>query len=355
VTLDPSEVGGGSDPRAIEETARSEGRNVPGTPADSAIAWPRKVIDVIRRWLPNGHLVAQTKPVAFVLVPSIRASQGTPLELLDLPLGRSLEPGSIYLCDEGMRRALLPRDPAATVEQWAADLRSVGGGHLPTVVYSPADGLLVWYSKGLDGPDRLEQEVEIGVGRPVTEAELMAQLDRLHVKRWVSPSLAGVWDNSDKWVPVQNAERAFQDQVSLWCDAVFERHNVTTEVGGPGGRCDVFLYPHVASAVGSGVIEMKVLRAFHFPESGGSPTAVPARENVAAIRKGIRQAFVYGRRSGCDVSLLCMCDMRKVDDDAIVAPFLFAADKFKVAMCRYFVFASDEAYRVALTKAVLPE
>jgi len=52
---------------------------------------------------------------------------------------------------------------------------------------------------------------------------------------------------------------------------------------------------------------------------------------------------------------LCMCDMRKVDDDAIVAPFLFAADKFKVAMCRYFVFASDEAYRVALTKAVLPE
>jgi hypothetical protein len=358
VTLDPSEVGGGSDPGAIAETAQSEGLRMPGISADSAIAWPTRVIEVIRKWLPNGHRVAETRPVAFVLLPSIRASQGLTLDVLDVPSGRSLDPGSVYLCDEGMRQARRPRDPAPTVDQWAADLRSAGGAVLPTLVYSPADrGLLQWYPNGIDGPGTFERKIEIGIGKSMSETELIAELDLLHAAWWASPSSPGVslWSNRRKGIPVPNTERVFQDQVCLWCTASFRDHLVQVEVAGSGGRCDLFIIPRSPGAVGRGLVEMKVLRAFHFPESGGSPISVTPRENEAAVKEGLRQAHVYGTKRRCDVSLLCLCDMRKQDSNDIVVAFSPTASQLEVAIRRYFVFASDKAYRVALTKTVLPE
>ena len=156
-------------------------------------------------------------------------------------------------------------------------------------------------------------------------------------------------------MPVPNTERVFQDQVCLWCTASFRDHLVQVEVAGSGGGCELFIIPRSPGAVGRGLVEMKVLRAFHFPASGRSPIPVTPRENEAAVKEGLRQAHVYGKKRRCDVSLLCLCDMRKQDSDDIVTTFSPEASQLEVAVRRYFVFASDKAYRVARTKTILPE
>lgn len=346
--LPPGEVGGASDPDAIAETARADGASLPAVAATSPAALPVELIDALRRWLRNG-LEPGSVPIGFVLAPTIRDVAGDRVRLFHLPAGRTLQPGAIYVCSHGLGEAVMPRPPAPTFEEWAESVGALGLGDLPAVVYSPIDRQFSWYPQGLNDADtRIDDTLSVDDGIPVDGTRLVDLLNRLHQTHWRTPTAGGKpWHDADRLIPVENAERVYQDHVLLACKLAFLHHRTFAELTGPAGRCDVVLMPitDLTGFQGRAVIEMKVLKDFSFVGGGGTPRPFAASRNKGAVRSGIAQALTYAIDNGCGVRIVCICDMRGTDDPAIIAPYVSFATRHDIDVRRYFIFNSAGAFR----------
>jgi hypothetical protein len=347
MTIEPSDVGGGSDPAAIVATAHEGQGHLPGLPAGSPAAWPAKVLDVLFKWTIRQD--APPLPIAFVLVPSLVGLSGDVLELFNIPNNRELDPGAVYLCSEGMGRARRQAIATSVNELYDA---LVGSDHLPTLIHSRVDDLVCWYPNGIADADcRLERSLS-GSGSAITTSVILDELDMLHRNRWISPSAsphANLWSNAARRVPVKETEKVLQADVCLWFICGFRDHDIRHEVIGTTGRCDVLLTPKSGNASGRGAIEIKVLREFYHPrDDSREPTAVGKSEHVEALDKGVGQAWSYAKTHSCDAKVLCVCDMRKINDDDIFKAVTAKAKRLGVALGRYFIYPTDDEHRDAL-------
>ena len=352
MTIAPSDVGGGSDPAAIVVTAHEGQGHLPGLPAGSPAAWPAKVLDVLFKWTIRED--APPLPIAFVLVPSLVGQRGDALEFFNIPNNRELDPGAVYLCSEGMGRARR-QTITNSVDELSGALS--GFDRLPTLIHSRVDDLVCWYPNGVADPDcRLERSLA-GSGSSITTSVILSELDMLHKNRWISPSAspkANLWSNAAKRVPVDETEKVLQADICLWFICGFRDHEIRHEVIGTTGRCDVLVTPRRGTGSGRGAIEIKVLREFNHPrDNSREPTAVGKSEHVKALVKGVGQAWSYGQTHMCDAKVLCVCDMRKNDDDNILNAIRPKAKKLGVALGRYFIHPTDDEHRDALVSDAL--
>jgi hypothetical protein len=322
--------------------------SLPIVPATSSAALPADLIDLLRQWLRNG-LEPTAVPIAFLIAPSIRSISGERIRLFHMPAARTLQPGALYICSHGLGEAVVPRPAAPTFEEWSAAIDSLGVGLLPAVVYSHADRRFSWFPLGLDNADtRFDELLIVDDGRPVERRSLFDLLNRLHQTHWVTPTAGGRhWQDSDRLVPAENAERVFQEHVLIACKLEFIHHRTFAEVTGPAGRCDVVLMP-ITDLTGfqeRAVIEMKVVKDFSFAPPGATAHPIATSRNKAAVRKGISQALTYAHDNGCGVKIVCVCDMRGRDDGTLLSPYLSFATRHQIDIRRYFLFNSADAFR----------
>lgn len=355
----PEEVGGGALSDVIASTVAAEAEDLPETPAAAPTAGVPELIDVLRSWLRNDDLAATGEPVAFVKMESIRRIDGEVIPLLTLPDDRTLTAGSVYVCSYGLGRAVR-FDGASTIDALIATLGALEASNLPTVIYVPRDQAFAWLPNGVDDLDsRFEERLELGSGRAVTREAVEEILDSLYREHWRTPTAGGkIWEDSQARVPVELAEGVFQDHVLLGCKLIFASHRTAAELTGVTGRCDVLMFPKKdpPEPQGRAVIEMKVLRSFHYAPRGTAARAANERDNRRAIRKGVGQAMRYGEENGCGVRVLCVCDMRRVDDPAVTEPYAGFGIRHGVVTRRFFMYGSaDELGEADLRRAGAPD
>ncbi len=356
MTIRPGDVGGASDPQIIVDVARDQALQLPDEPAGGPLAAPARVIEILGRWMDQSQTDLGPKPIVFVVVPSIREVSGQQIPLFNTPGERSLSAGSVYACCHGLWEAVLLASNSPTIDEAVESIATLGYASMPTAVFAPQQRRLTWYPEGLCGSKDEVVEVEIrSQGRSeVSAASVKSLLDHIYTTHWASPTAGSRhWHDSAGFIPVESTERVFQDQVVLSCKATFREHAVFAEVNLPTGRCDVLLFPKtdLPEAQGRGVIEMKVLRAFSFAIAPLAAAAVSAYSNRAAVCKGVKQARSYGDDNGCHARVLCVCDMRRENEDSILDPYRGFAATHGITMLRYFIYNSSDAARDASAAA----
>lgn len=230
-------------------------------------------------------------------------------------------------------------------------------GSLPTLLFDPRTSSpeLRWYPNGLSEPDNVELKP---LGGDVTPDEVFEVIDRLHAKCFITPSglptSVNFWNDSGSYRPRENAEALVQSYLKIGLTSAFPFCTVRHEQTQTAGRTDLEieqLNPIDGTiATRHAIIELKVLRSYG---SGGS-TVSPATTNDA-IEKGVRQASAYRLTKETRWSALCCFDMRK-DDLGVDACFHHVqelATELAVTLKRWFLYASSDAYRQALTNSKL--
>ncbi len=229
-------------------------------------------------------------------------------------------------------------------------------GDVPTVIVdpSPPKTEVRYYQKGLNALDEYKR-----VSLHCSEVDLeriIAVVDDVYDQCLKTPTVQPppnkLWKDADKHWPHGNAEQ----RVQALLKAAFARefpsskyYKVEDEIPGIMGRADLQIAEQdplsPEKLTYHAVLELKVLRSFS--ENGKSHGA---KKNEESVEKGVRQAGMYRRERGHRIAALCCFDMRKKDDgNKCFEAVSKLAGKLEVALRRWYLYASSELARKALT------
>lgn len=234
-------------------------------------------------------------------------------------------------------------------------LETQGLAELPTIVYTPKRGnsTISLYARGIAHEDDCDTR-DLDDEAP-SRAAIMKAVDRAYEQELVTPdqmSKGSLWQDASRFWAVKDAEFRVQDVVRFVLLGRFLRCQVRPEQPGKEGRTDLEIVSErglsAGNAIHHAVLEMKVLR-----ERGSTGHKYPDQEINNHIRDGLEQAHAYGLKRNMREKLLCCFDMRAIDhgDDAVFAHVADDAARLNVALRRWFLYNSSEAYRAALAAA----
>jgi hypothetical protein len=226
-------------------------------------------------------------------------------------------------------------------------------GGIPTVVFDPRTKIpeIRFYAKGLIDPD-ICQTAQLNQS-DVSVERIFEVIHRVYQASFVTPDAqpkAGkLWQESAKYWPVENAEDRVQLYLQIGLASAFLTCTVRHEQPSIPGRTDLEIEESApldsTQIIRHAVLELKVLRSF-----GSTGIPVSEQETRDWIEKGIRQAATYRIDKNAKASALCCFDMRCVNTDEKC--FDHVADlsgQLVVALRRWFIYASSEQYREAVT------
>jgi hypothetical protein len=225
-------------------------------------------------------------------------------------------------------------------------------GNVPAVLYNPLEvpATLAFYEFGL----LKEEEVQDSLldQSDITLEKIFEALDVIHRENLITPEVQGkvgqLWENRDKYWPVELAEDTVQLYLKIGLTTAFPTCTIRPEQTQATGRLDLEIeesdFQNPCAVVRHAVLELKVLRSF-----SSKGTSVSQNKINGWVLSGMKQAAAYRDNRNAKIAALCCFDMRSTDSgescfDAIATP----AATLKVNMRRWYLYSTSAAYRTAL-------
>lgn len=213
----------------------------------------------------------------------------------------------------------MPCDPNALLD-WLLD---EGFGDAPVVLaYKPTAVMTVRHGGVVGGVSRDDQIRD--VPPEATLDELRRALAQFHLRQLLTPAFCvdGVWESgrAGAYVPGAQPERSIQKGLAIALNSWF--HGVVlaeVEDSTPVGRIDVRLLIAADDKPLTywAIVELKVVKSFANAKGKVKPAQYKRPDNVAAIQKGLRQAWSYGANRKVR-GLLEIYDLRNDKDDDLL-------------------------------------
>jgi hypothetical protein len=226
--------------------------------------------------------------------------------------------GRVFLLDRNASQgwsADLPSTVPGEIIEWLGTLPS-GGGQV-ILVYR---NTLVMIERANGAQQGMTRKEPIRPHPPpVTREGLFEALNAFHMTHVLTPQNCpeGLWRKgyADAYHAGRTPEVSLQAQLRTFLTAWFRGQlrvdrEITTEIG----RIDIgLLIPPADSTAGLtfwGVVELKVVKSFRHPKTGGDPIKVGPLANARDVAKGVQQAFAFRKNRGCACAVLEIYDMR---------------------------------------------
>lgn len=260
----------------------------------------------------------------------------------------------LYLCPTDLGEVLVLKEEASSVEdiEGILETHDLGGRPIAVVLVADQQVNLLWCPAGFfDEEESVAFEIAWKGGAAINLDTVDEALGRYHHEWASSGQRVKVWHCRDNRVPVRWAEAAIQNTLSPYLAGTFGPGSVDVEIDVPTGRVDIQLIDHSeGKAVIAGILELKVLRSKHFNKDAEKATTCPKSENVAALKKGVVQAWSYRNDKGASLACLCCYDMQTPPSVALLSEVQEDADKKEVVLRHFPIFLSADDYRLFLSK-----
>lgn len=189
-------------------------------------------------------------------------------------------------------------------------------GHWPlAIAYRNTSKFIMRYA----GTDDVVREFNIRDQLPeVTCEQLVKALTVFYENYLQTPNryARGIWEegHEKKYIPGQNPELCIQKELVPGLDMWFNGcSRISVEGGTSLGRYDIQLQkPGEDKMMGNwAIIELKIIKTYSNPKSGGAPAPVSESTNIREIKKGLRQVSAYSDKTSSELALLEIFDMRR--------------------------------------------
>ncbi len=228
-------------------------------------------------------------------------------------------------------------------------------GSIPTVIFDPRiiQEPVRFYPHGLDKTENIKI---LDLHRPVSLDQIFDVITHVYNERFVTPEgqpkAGSLWQNNDKWWPVQNAEDMIQLYLSIGLTAAFPSCTIRHEQTAVTGRLDLEIEEKTLLnsnvIIRHAVLELKMLRSFN--SSGRSVSEAFTKE---WIESGVKQAASYRMERGAKASALCCFDMRKEDTGSKCFEHVNdLAIRLDVKLKRWYIYATSKDYRTVYTSII---
>lgn len=222
-------------------------------------------------------------------------------------------------------------------------------GHVPAVLLDPRTGVpdVRFYASGLKNQDDYRR-LPLG-GIDLSLDRILEAINDIYSQCLITPdaqpSAGKLWEDSDKWHPVKDAEAVIQWTIKPGLAAAFPSCTVRHEQSSVPGRVDLEIEENDpldrGRVVRHAVLELKVLRSFW-----STGTVVSNTETLSWIDSGVRQAAAYRSDKGARAAALCCFDMRRENSgETCFEHVLTLAETLDVKLRRWYLFASSSLYR----------
>ena len=225
-------------------------------------------------------------------------------------------------------------------------------GNVPVIIFDPRTTIpeVRFYKNGLNDPERYDR---VRLNPDISLPRIFEVIDRLYRECLVTPDAqergGTLWADNTRNRPSRNAESIVQVYLRAGLTTVFPTCTVRPEQTSVPGRLDLEIEESDpfdrAIFTRHAILELKVLRSF-----GSTGGTVTEQAMLKWIDKGVKQAAAYRRARGAVAAALCCFDMRL--EDTGETSFEHVADlaqRIEVALKRWFIYATSEDYREALT------
>jgi hypothetical protein len=228
---------------------------------------------------------------------------------------------------------------------------TVALGDVPTILFDPRPTMpqIRYYPSGLKNLDDY-QLLPMADG-DISLSQIFEAIDNIYRNCLITPDaqpVAGrLWENSNKWYPIRDAEGRIQLALKAGLVTAFPYCAVRHEQASVPGRVDLEIEESDpidrGVTVRHAVLELKVLRSF-----GSTGDSVSLTETIEWIASGVRQAAAYRDDKEARAAALCCFDMRKEDSgESCFEQVRDLAKEYEVRLKRWFLFASADLYRLS--------
>ena len=249
-------------------------------------------------------------------------------------------PGPIVLTSSNLRLALSHHCREPHVSGIARELKELGLGVRPTVIFVPPQRTLTFYANGVD--NKASMEANAGTLRSLDPTDVKSLLHYFHENWTRYPDGYGpCWDNPGERIVERNAERNVRNSLFVFLSMVVYRSQyVAREHQLPNGRADILIYGIVlGDEMSHRVLELKVLRSrsIGWQPGKGKVRTYSDAGNKRYVERGLRQAQRYKSATNAAEAFLCCFDARLTNSEIDVHDYAKALD---VCYCRYFMESS---------------
>ena len=337
---------------ALRDTLAHELAGLPPGDIDDPIAFFTAVAEYLLGWLASSSGDARGAPAAFVFVERPRL-EGERLGMTRLPLFRygyeHPVRGGVFVSGAGLADVFSATPVETGLAGLARHLEQAGLAGRPTAVLLSDGSDLALFPRGVadeaDGP-----RIRLGAAAaPRLDAAAVEAFLNAFYTEYVRVPQPGhkMWEHAEHHVPVRRAERSLQEIMYVPARAHFRNHAVRQEDSNREGIADIsIMHKGDLRALGTGVIELKVLKSRRHAAEWRDAGEVSASDNQDAVRDGIDQARCYRDELVCDFTVLACFDMRVTDEgDSIFDAVRADADALGVRCRRFYMYNSPEAGR----------
>jgi hypothetical protein len=228
-------------------------------------------------------------------------------------------------------------------------------GSVPAIIFDPRTVPISvrLYPEGLGAPDTVEHLSVAGAD--VNLSRVFDVIAHVHRKCLITPEaqvrVGKLWKDASRWWASEAAEDLVQLHLRVGLTVAFPTCTVRHEQTDVPGRLDLEIEesdPLDRSRVTRYVIlELKVLRSF-----GSTGKEYTTQYILDWVDSGVRQAATYRDERGARDSALCCFDMRKEHTGEDCFDHVRGlANRLKVVLKVWFIFASSAQYRDFMTRA----
>ena len=315
------------------------------------------VVKLIRRRLSTeGADTDPQQPAVFLLAPQASA-QGPDVPSARVPMlnnGRTAVTGRLWFVNtvvvSGRCLDLGERSDDELFRYVVDDLQL---GSIPAILFDPRTGTaeVRFYPDGLSEPDQCQSTT--AASADVSLDRICEAVQRICEACLITPEAqtrAGkLWSDPDRCYAASSAEDVVQTNLKAGLVTAFPTCTIRHEQTDVPGRLDLEIEESdpvdESVVIRHAVLELKVLRSFG--AGGGTYSENETRE---WIESGVRQAAAYRDAKGHRIAVLCCFDMRREDTGGqCFAHVHDLAVCLRVALRRWFIYATSEQYRAAAT------
>jgi hypothetical protein len=338
--MSTDEMIGGASCSALDKTTATE---VLQEANEGQPLWDPKWVEPLARWektVSNSHLI-----IVFCESPSIVGQEAGAMTVFDFANEPAPLPG-VYLVGQTVSsNAWYLSNTGTDFQQDCSRIVSLKLDNPSAMILGRRPGHVLLWVDGIVNP-RIQIPIPLpGLGL-LQESDLLDLLNRFEAYCWTDDFRKNIWEEAEKWIPKEQAEKIVQSDLHHWLRAWFRDFTTLAETNAAIGRADFFMISRVLTSPERAVLELKVVRGL--TSTGSIVTAIAEQKRILG---GRTQAKSYAKDFGAAIRLLCAYDLRKDKDPSFFVPIESECKKDKVTFMAYKILNSAPAAQAASVAA----